>query len=1006
MKRVRRWVAACVAALAITAPGALPAAQGLSDDGGAVAAGQDAFGKRDYATAIRIWQKVLPALEKSKDGRAGYVQASIGEAYYELKDTARALEALRAAAGIDQRLANPFDEAQVWGNIGLIETQLYLFDAALTANRRALALALDVQNSTPAGNDLTSVRSLELNDLNNLGNDYSALGRFDTAAAEFAAALAIVEVQPGDHRLEEVQELINAGLVEQRVGKYDEALASFDRALTLARAIPEPYAQAGVLENMGLVEENLGRFDDALGAERQALELYRGPPPAGAHLAVDPLRGQVQTLGNIGALQTVLGHPADALVSLQSALPLATGDTLGRADLLAGIGVARSRLGFHPDALALFRQSLELERSVGNALDESADLDLIADEQFVLGSNAEARQSAGQALALDQRLGTPGHRVFSLQLVAKADARLGRRDAALAEYAAAVDGIEGLRASIAGNERGTFFNNLTSVYDEYIAYLLELERRFPGKGYARKAIEIFERKSARSSLEQIGRTAALHYRGVDAATLAAERSADSEAEAVQSLLTTLRTTPGASAAALAAAQRNVEGARARLHALESRIRVRFPQYYALRHPQTITLAGFQRTVLRPGELVLEYALLDGGSALWSIDRDRVELVPLPGGREIAAEIARLRVHVAAMLCADSKGTRLDRIAAADLPGFAADSYALYRALVPEAVRARLAHARSVIVVPSGALYDVPFETLVTRDPAGSERPHYLLEDAAISYVPSSSLLSVVRAAYGRPPAGRTPLLALANPAYGSTDAATPGLSPYAELQIRAARAGMTRSAESCSNAQGSLDDFFALPGTQVEAEAVRSDLGAPASSLVSGEDATRARVLALDASGELKRVRYLLFATHAVLPGSIQGVTQPSIVLAHPESGDGLLTMADVLGLSLDADFVALSACNTGVETADAGGEGISGFTRAFLYAGTPAISVTLWEVSDDAAPLITPQFFTGMATAKLSPAEALRRAKLAMLESPDAHLRHPYAWGPSVIFGDGATSR
>jgi CHAT domain-containing protein len=136
-----------------------------------------------------------------------------------------------------------------------------------------------------------------------------------------------------------------------------------------------------------------------------------------------------------------------------------------------------------------------------------------------------------------------------------------------------------------------------------------------------------------------------------------------------------------------------------------------------------------------------------------------------------------------------------------------------------------------------------------------------------------------------------------------------------------------------------------------------------------------------------------------VLPNEVSGVQQPALVLAHPER-DGFLTMGDVLGLSLDADFVALSACNTGAGAA-ASGEGVSGMTRAFIYAGTPAISVTLWDVDDRAAPQITPAFFAGM-DAGMPPADALRHAKLTQLASPSALLRHPYAWGPAVIFGDG----
>jgi CHAT domain-containing protein len=184
---------------------------------------------------------------------------------------------------------------------------------------------------------------------------------------------------------------------------------------------------------------------------------------------------------------------------------------------------------------------------------------------------------------------------------------------------------------------------------------------------------------------------------------------------------------------------------------------------------------------------------------------------------------------------------------------------------------------------------------------------------------------------------------------------------------------------------------------------VRDALGAPPESVIAGEDATKARLVALNARDQLAQYRYLLFATHAVLPNEINGINQPALVFAHPEN-DGFLTMADVFGLRLDADFVALSACNTGRGAQDAA-DGISGMTRAFLYAGTPAISVTLWAVDDRAAPQITPQFFQAM-KAGASPAQALRQAKLALLGSSDPRFRHPYAWAPTVIFGDGGTLR
>jgi CHAT domain-containing protein len=428
--------------------------------------------------------------------------------------------------------------------------------------------------------------------------------------------------------------------------------------------------------------------------------------------------------------------------------------------------------------------------------------------------------------------------------------------------------------------------------------------------------------------------------------------------------------------------------------LDAGVKAKYPAYFALRHPQPVATSIFQRSVLKPGELALIYDVLSAGSAVWLVSRDHISLVRLAPGAQIDAAVDRVGAHVAGMLNLLDTGARARRIetaAARDLPGFAADGYALFHMLLPGPAAAAATHAKSLIVVPSGSLYRVAFETLASRDPGSSGEGHYLIEDVPVSYVPSISLLAVVRSAYAKPARGRSSLLAFANPTFGS-DAPTvsPAVATVAELQVAAARSGFAGGV------------FPALPGTQVEGEAVRVALDASPASLVSGDAATRARVLALNASNALRTYRYVLFATHAVLPNQIAGLVQPAIVLAHPDSSDGLLTMSDIFGLAFDADFVALSACSTGVQTTDSSGEGISGLTRAFLFAGTPAISVTLWEVDDAAAPQLTPQFFAGMYARGLSPAEALRRAKLALLRSTQARFRHPYAWGPSVIFGGG----
>lgn len=52
------------------------------------------------------------------------------------------------------------------------------------------------------------------------------------------------------------------------------------------------------------------------------------------------------------------------------------------------------------------------------------------------------------------------------------------------------------------------------------------------------------------------------------------------------------------------------------------------------------------------------------------------------------------------------------------------------------------------------------------------------------------------------------------------------------------------------------------------------------------------------------------------MPGDLSGLVEPALALSAPEvagpEDDGLLTMSEILGLRLDADWVVLSTCNTG----------------------------------------------------------------------------------------------
>ena len=198
----------------------------------------------------------------------------------------------------------------------------------------------------------------------------------------------------------------------------------------------------------------------------------------------------------------------------------------------------------------------------------------------------------------------------------------------------------------------------------------------------------------------------------------------------------------------------------------------------------------------------------------------------------------------------------------------------------------------------------------------------------------------------------------------------------------------------------------------MNSKSIARTLGAdPAKVLHLGKAANERVVKTID----LSKFKIIAFATHGLVPGDLDGLTQPALALTAPSvagvDGDGVLTMAEILSLRLDADWVVLSACNTGAGAA-AGAEAASGLGRAFFYAGTRAILVTNWSVhSASARELVTDLFRRQTADGPLTKAEALRQSMMTMLDQRGFTDKsgnmlfsygHPLFWAPYTIIGDG----
>lgn len=206
-----------------------------------------------------------------------------------------------------------------------------------------------------------------------------------------------------------------------------------------------------------------------------------------------------------------------------------------------------------------------------------------------------------------------------------------------------------------------------------------------------------------------------------------------------------------------------------------------------------------------------------------------------------------------------------------------------------------------------------------------------------------------------------------------------------------------------------------LPETADELCDVGRLLGAPDGDILLGSRATETKLKELSESGRLADYKIVHFATHAALAGQVHGSAEPGLVLTPPLStqanptnqdrDDGFLTASEIAGMSLNADWVVLSACNTaGADRSD--NHTLSGLARAFFYAGARSLLVSHWPVFTIAAVHLNQLAYQALTKKKgMARSEALRIAMKEMVERGKPDEAHPALWAPFVVVGQGWAS-
>ena len=110
----------------------------------------------------------------------------------------------------------------------------------------------------------------------------------------------------------------------------------------------------------------------------------------------------------------------------------------------------------------------------------------------------------------------------------------------------------------------------------------------------------------------------------------------------------------------------------------------------------------------------------------------------------------------------------------------------------------------------------------------------------------------------------------------------------------------------------------------------------------------------------------------------------------------------EIAELSIPAELVVLSACNTAASGKANGGDSLSGLAASFFRAGSRSLLVSHWQVPSAATSALMSATFAAMAKSPDMPVDAaLRVAQRRMMKEPGA--AHPFFWAAFVVMGDGA---
>lgn len=766
--------------------------------------------------------------------------------------------------------------------------------------------------------------------------------------------------------------LVGLGDVYSAQGEYARAADFYQQVLKMSEDMDSKWGVAAMLIKIGNVHADQGDDRQALAYYQKSIKLYE---ELGSRLEI------AYALASLGNAYFAQHDYQKALENYQRSLTIYERifDHAGTAYLLDKIGAVYAALEKYEQATEFYRRSLKLHEELGNRRMMAYSLNGTGSVRYKQGNYREAAALAGRAADLARDSGSPEILWQALTLLGRTQRALKQNDLARSAFSEAIAVIEKLREQATGSEQDQqlFFENKTAPFLAMVELSL-------ARGDTAAAFVYSERAKGRMLLDVLRHGRADIIKTLTPEEREQEKSLNASIIALNSQLRqeSLHPQPDKQRvvemeARLQKARLEYDAYQLRLYASHPTLKVQRGDADPISTDEAIALLPDAKTIL------LEYVVTAEKTYLFALSRKSKTIEADTGAVDVkvyeiavnAQELARRIIDFRRRLAQNS----LD---------FKEAAGRLYDLLLRPAQK-ELEGKATVCIIPSGQLWELPFQALL------SQPDRYFLEDHALFYAPSLSVLREMQKKRSplRPLAADT----IANPA-GVLMKANLDKASSAPALLALGNPSLSENVIARSKSTRRDVPLVALPEAEREVKALGEIYGTGNSRILIGGAALEETVKA-----EAGKYPILHFATHATLDND-DPLYSHLLLASSSEAEDGFLEAREIMKLDLHAEMVVLSACQTARGRVSSG-EGLVGMSWALFIAGTSTTVASQWEVDSASTARLMVEFHRLLKGSKngrerISKAEALRRAALQLMADPK--YRHPFFWSGFVVVGDG----